>query len=153
MRKYIYLLLVVCVTLNSCIKQGLDDFPEYDEVLITDFDLEYRYVTTNANDVEQLSVITLVTDVIFDEESGTIIIDAAVPAATVNFPEQIRSQVNLTNITGYAKLSPAASIQPLNGAPVLGQVGDYSSPAEYKVLAADGKTTKKWIVTVNSLTF
>lgn len=151
MKKYLYILLLPFV-LGSCIKDGLDNYPVFDEAEITDFDLEYRYVQTNNYGVEQLAVITLNTTVNINEGSATIVVDAVVPGATDSFPESERSKVSLSDIVAYTKLSPAAKIEPVNGAPILGAPGDFSTSREYKVTAADGKTVKNWTITVQSLT-
>ncbi|GAB3664406.1 hypothetical protein GCM10028791_40070 [Echinicola sediminis] len=145
MKKSIYLLLFLIVTLSSCIEWGLEDLPEYDEASIIDFDFEHRFVSTNDNGVEKLSVVTLNSSLIINQELNQVVITATIPEATSNFPESERKKVSLASIIGYAKLSPAASIKPVAGAPELGKPGDFSQERRYIVTAADG-TSREWLI-------
>lgn len=150
MRKFIFLL-VFAPLFSSCIGWGLDELPVYDEAEITDFDLEYRYIVKNENGVERLAVKTLILDVQIDSEAKTIEATPELPDATNDFTEEERSKVTLTSITAYTKISPAAKIEPLDGAPVLGKPGDFSIDRQYNVTAADGKHSNVWTITVNPL--
>ncbi len=147
----ISLILLLGVFSTSCIKSGLEDLPVYKEAEIIDFDLEYRYTLTNENGIEYLAVKSLGGDVDIDTGSETVTVSPTVPEATDNFPESERQKVSLENIVAYAKLSPAAKITPLNGAPELGKPGDFSVQREYRVTAADGKTSRVWTIIVESL--
>lgn len=150
--KNIHIIWILLAVMNSsCIDWGLEELPAYDEAEITDFDLEYRYVTTNANGVEQLAVVTLGADVVISEDDATITVTPSIPAPSGSFTQEERRKVSLESIVAYAKLSPAAKIVPLDGAPKLGIPGNFSEVRRYKVVAADKKTSKEWTVIINSL--
>ncbi|TKG94980.1 DUF4361 domain-containing protein [Puteibacter caeruleilacunae] len=151
MKRLIYLLFFATITMTSCIDAGLDDLPIYDEAEITDFDLEHRYVTTNANGVERMTVVTLNADVEISEETNTVTVTASIPAPTTQFTQDERRKITLESITAYAKVSPAAKMEPIDGAPVLGKPGDFSVERSYRVTAADGKTSKVWTIKINPL--
>lgn len=150
MRKLIYVSLLL-LTLTSCIDSGLEDLPVYNEVEITSFDLEHRYLLPNANGVEHLAVVRLTSTAVIDKVAGTITVTATIPSPNSTFSQTERKKVTLKSIVGYTKLSPAARIEPLEGAPVLGILGDFSTVRKYKVTAADGVTTKIWTITVKPL--
>lgn len=137
--------------MTSCIEWGLDELPVYAEAEVTSFNLEHRYIVKNANGVEKMTIVTLNTDVQINKENGVITITASIPAPTSSLTQDERRKISLTSIVGYAKLSPAAKIEPIEGAPALGIPGDFSSERKYKVTAADGKTSKIWTVKVNPL--
>lgn len=142
--KKIYLILMILTILTpGCINWGLEELPTYQEADILDFDFEYRYTVKNDNGVEQLAVKTLNTDATIS--GNTVNNNVTVPAPSGSFTENIAAQVSLTNIIGYVKLSTAALIEPLEGAPELGTKGDYSKTLKYKVTAANGET-KIWTV-------
>lgn len=145
------LILLIGVITSSCITAGLEDLPVYQEAEILDFRLEYRYTKTHDNGVESLAVTTLGGEVDILEESAKITLSPTVPDASSSFPELERQKVSLSNIVAYAKLSPAAEIQPLNGAPELGVPSNFSQERQYKVIAADGKTTKVWTIVIKPL--
>lgn len=151
MKKIIYLLVILAFSATSCIEWGLEELPAYDEVEITDFDLEHRYTSANANGVESVVFTTLNTAVDINSENASITVTPSIPAPTSVFTQDIRRSIALTNIAGYVKLSPAAKIEPLNGAPELGIPGDFSTERQYRVTAADGKTSKVWTISVNPL--
>jgi len=151
MRKIYLIVTVLALLTSSCIGWGLDELPVYEEAEITDFDLEHRYIQQNVNGVEYLAVKTLSSDVVISAEDATITVTPSIPAPTENFTQEERRKITLENIVAYAKLSPAAKMEPLEGAPQLGIPGDFSSQRKYKVTAADGITSKIWTVTINSL--
>lgn len=140
---YIFTCIILLAT-SSCIGWGLEELPAFEEAEIKDFDFEYRYVIKNANGVEQMAVIKLITAVEFTENSISNTITIPEPSGT--FTEEIASQISLSNIIGYAEVSIAAHVKPIGSAPILGTIGDYSEIAEYEVKAADG-TIKVWSVT------
>lgn len=150
MRKILYLF-ILATLFSSCIDWGLDELPVYDEAEITDFDLEHRYVVKNENGVERMAIVALNLEVTIDSDTKIITVNPTVPPATGDFPEEERNKVSLSNITAYTKISPAAKIQPIDGAPELGKPGDFSTEQKYNVSAADGKTSNIWTIKVNAL--
>lgn len=145
-------MMTVSLLFVSCLKSGLEDLPAFEEVEITHFNLEHRYIAKNTNGIEQLVSKTLTNgDLVIDADNGTITVNPTIPGASSNFSQEERKKITLANIVVYTKLSPAASIAPLEGAPQLGVPGDFSVPRKYKVTAADGKTTKVWTITIGNL--
>ena len=60
-----------------------------------------------------------------------------------------KASVSLNNIVGYASISTAATIYPIDNAPRLGQRSDFSQKTyEYEVVAADGVTRKVWTLII-----
>ena len=149
MNKYLVIIVMVLIS-NSCInflEWGLDELPLNGEAEIQNFSFEYRFTVVNENGFPQLEFRTMVTAVTIDNTNVNCVV--TVPGPSGSFTEQIAGQVNLTNLVGYCTLSPAAIIEPLDNAPRLGSVGNWSqSPHRYKVTAADG-STKTWNVTVS----
>lgn len=143
------------VVLSSCLKTGLEDLPAFEEAEITDVKFDFRY--KDMEDINPLDgepivkVINLIVeDKVIDATASKIALTLRVPDVTSSFTENVRNTVTLSNIVGKFNLSTAATIAPLNGAPVLGMPGDFSSPRAYRVTAANG-TTKDWTVHVTSL--
>ncbi len=151
MKKIIYLLAIFVFTMTSCIDWGLEELPLYDEVEITAFDLEHRYTTKNANGVESVVFTKLNSTVDISTENATITVTATIPPPNQVFTQEIRRSISLEMIAGYFKISPAAKVEPLEGAPTLGVPGDFSAEWKYKVTAADGVAAKVWTVKVNPL--
>ena len=148
MKKVFLILSVVMFSLSSCIDWGLEELPVYDEADMLDFDLEYRYTDKNDNGYERLAVITLPSSSTIDEDNNTVTVEASVPDPAGSFTQEERNKVSLKSIVGYAKISPAATIQPIDGAPQLGIPGDFSSVVKYQVTAADEKTVKTWTINI-----
>ncbi len=151
MRKLIFIFSVLLLAMTSCIDWGLKELPVYNEAEMTAFNLEHRFVTKNANGIEMMAVVTLGGNVVIDEAAGTITLTPTIPAPTTTFTQAERRKVSLESIVAYGKLSPAAMIEPMDGAPVLGTPGNFSAERKYKVTAADGKTSKIWTIKVNPL--
>ncbi|MGV8136069.1 MAG: BT_3044 domain-containing protein [Mangrovibacterium sp.] len=151
MRKLIYILPILLLSVTSCLKSDLDELPAYEEAEMTDFDLEYRFAVKNSNEVDYLMVVTLTTSPVVDEVNSTITLSPKIPSPTGDFTVDERKKVSLTSIVGYAKVSPAAKVEPIEGAPVLGKPGDFTASRKYRVTAADGKTSKVWTIIINPL--
>lgn len=151
-KNIIYLQIVIFSFLfTSCLKSGLEDIPTYNDAEISNFQFEYRWMEI-VNGNNQLKVQTLNTTSIVNATNDTISCAVTVPAVSANFPLVVRDLVTLSNIVGYANISNAATIKPLSGAPVLGSVGDFSSPnLQYEVKAADG-TKKVWTLKITKFT-
>jgi hypothetical protein len=151
MKKLFFIFSILLLAMSSCIDWGLQELPVYTEAEITSFNLEHRYVVKNTNSVEMMAVVTLNTSVQINKDNATITVAASVPSATANFTLEERKKVSLESIVAYAKLSPAAKIEPMDGAPALGTIGNFTGERKYKVNAADGKTSKIWTIKVNPL--
>ncbi len=149
MNKYLFIIVMVLIS-SSCIdflEWGLDELPLNDEAEIQTFFFEYRFTVVNENGFPQVEFRTMETAVTKDNTNINCVV--TVPGPSGFFTEQVAAGVNLTNLVGYCTLSPAAVIEPMDNAPRLGGVGNWSqSPYRYKVTAADG-STKTWTITVS----
>ncbi len=133
---------------TSCLKSGLDDLPAFEDAEITSFKFEYRWVVKNV-DNDQLSVQTLDVTNTIDTENNVVDCTITVPAASDDFPTEVRDLVTESNIVGYCNISTAASLKPIGNAPKLGIIQDFSgSSFQYEVTAADGKTKKVWTINI-----
>lgn len=151
MKKILYICSVLLLTLTSCVSSGLEELPVYNEAEITNFNLEHRFLSTNANGIQYLEVVALGATVKIDAAAATITATPTIPAPTSAFTQNERRKVTLEKIVAYTKLSPAAKIVPLDGASVLGIPGNFTTERQYKVTAADGTTSKVWTIKVNPL--
>ncbi len=148
----IFLLLVLGTT--SCLTGNLEDIPEFTDAEITDVKFDFRYKDANSTWIDGEPVVKVVRLTVvktINAAAGTIEVNLSVPAPNASFTNDIRRQVALTNLVGKFNISTAATIEPLDGAPVLGVPGDFSTERKYRVTAADGKTKKDWTVKVNPL--
>lgn len=141
--KYI-LLLFACLSFSSCLESGLDDLPSYEEADIKAFTFEYRWMVKEGTS-EKLRVQKMSTDVDINIDNATVTCTITVPNVNGAFTQEIRDKVSLSNLNAYCTISTAATITPLEDAPVLGKIGDFSkSNMQYEVVAADGKNKKTW---------
>ncbi len=148
-RLYNILLSLICMTMfSSCLKAGLDELPAYEDADITGFKFEYRWYDDDNNRmcVEQMNVKTKI-----DNENLIVSCDIIVPMSDREFPEDIRSDVSLSNLVGYCDISTAAVVAPVGNSPKLGEIQDFSTQDEmcYKVTAANGDS-KIWTLRINS---
>ncbi|MDR1224964.1 MAG: DUF5018 domain-containing protein [Tannerella sp.] len=143
-------MMILSACMFSCLDAGLDELPVYTEADIVDFRFEYRYDNPDktwmdgSNAVEFIRLTT--ESQVFDSEKLTVALTVRVPEASGTFTENERAKVSLSGLVGYSYISTAALITPVDGAPRLGMPGDFSSPVNYRVTAADGKTVKTWTV-------
>lgn len=83
-----------------------------------------------------------------DEENNTVTCKITVPGTNALFTEQIRNEVSLSNIVCYIDMSTAARLKPLNGAPTLGEVQDFSAKDfRYLITAANGDK-REWTIKI-----
>ncbi|WP_299577974.1 DUF5018-related domain-containing protein [uncultured Sunxiuqinia sp.] len=144
---YFLTFIVVLLAFSSC-RMGLDELPTFEEAEMTDFWFEYREIITkqypDGSSYEQVEFTDLKSACSFEvlsESGGTV-----EGKVTIN-KSQTDKDIKLSSITGKAEISTAATISPLDGSPRLGSPGDYSGKVSYKVVAADGKTTKIFEIT------
>lgn len=139
------LLIFLMSTVSSCLKSGLDDLETYNEAEITNLNFEYRWWDDTNN---QMAVKTLNIEKQISKDDNLITCKLTVPAASGSFTDAVRQNVSLSNLIGYMDLSTAARIAPLNGAPKLGNPGDFSAKEfKYLVTAADG-TKREWTIKI-----
>jgi hypothetical protein len=143
MTKYVIIIALAFLSM-SCIDWGLEELPLHSNAEILNFRYEYRYSVNNTNGFPRLEYRIMNNAITISGDQVTNVL--TIPAPSGTFTADIASNVKLTNLVGYCDISDAARIEPLDGAPVLGTVGDWSQTRSYKVTAADG-TTKVWKIT------
>lgn len=133
---------VVGILFTSCLKSDLKDLPAFNDANIDRWDFEYRW--DNGGKFGLVRFSTAISSI----SNDTMYVRATVPNASASFPKSERDKVSLTNIIGMCNISTAATIAPISTAPKLGIPADFSSSAAYEVTAADGKTKKKWVLSL-----
>ena len=149
--------LLIALCSMSCLEHGFDDIETYTgNDILGVAGVYYRYYGTDTNPGSgetKVSQVTMSSNAKIDEENATVVCSVAVPSG---FPESQLYNVSLAYNNGdrqgllvTVNLSTAATIKPLDGAPKLGEPGDWSKPNRYLVTAANGKT-KEWTITLES---
>ena len=141
-------LLITTFSLGSC-KMGLDDLPTFEEAELINFWFEHREIVEKTNPdgskFEQVVFTDLKEICSFKKsEESNGIVKCVVTINSAASPKTI----DMTNIAGKANISTAAFIEPVNGSPKLGTMGDFSKPVTYMVTAADKETIKKYEISV-----
>ncbi len=161
--KFIILGLLVLVSstmLTSCLKMGLDELPAFEDANITDIGFEFRFedptdVWTDGSSTVKFVKMGMTKEIKKAGENGnvsdSIIVTLTIPAPSGSFTREQRQKISLTSLVGYVYLSTAAKVQPIDDAPAFGKPGDYTKIRQYKVTAADGKTSKIWNIRVKKL--
>ncbi len=114
---------VIGFIFSSCLKSDLPQIKDSDLKNITDFIYFYKYQDTtivNAgtpNAQTNVSVKTLTLNITKTISNDTVYVT---PTFSASFPLKEKVKVSLTHINATATIPNAASIEPLNGAPVLG---------------------------------
>ena len=152
--------LIVTTTLTSCLKSGLDEMPAFSDADITNIGFEYRYEDSSDKWTDGSNTVKNITMGLTKEikkagangnGSDSIIISLSVPAPSGSFTREERQKISLTSLVGTVYLSTAATVEPVGDAPIFGEPGDYTKIRQYKVTAADGKTSKIWNIRVKKL--
>lgn len=147
MKKFINIILLIFLmgAVSSCLKSGLDELPTYEDAEITNLNFEYRWWDEANN---QMAVKTLTIEKNISTDDNLITCKLTVPDASGSFTDAIRQGVSLSNLIGYMDLSTAARIKPLNGAPKLGELADFSAKEfRYQVTAANG-IKREWTIKI-----
>lgn len=145
-------LLLVIISLSSCLKDNLPAYPLWDGNSINNVYVEYRYNSDqmyNGDPVvayKRLSVSQTI-----DSDNSTISLDITVPGASGSFTTAIRDQVSQSNLWIYFDLSTASTISPTGNTPEPGYSTDLTKPQSYVVTAANGQE-RTWTIIVTSFT-
>lgn len=132
------------LVLASCINANLEEIESYSDSNIIDIRFEYRWIDSN----NQLHVKTLNVEKTISDDTHIVECTIKVPDTDNFFTEEIRNNVSLSNICGYFILSTGASVSPLENAPVMGKISDFSNKNfDYEVTAANGSKTI-WKLTI-----
>lgn len=153
MKKVFYNLLFVLlvISLSSCLKGGLEEFPVYEDAEITSVStVRYRYVSDEkAPKSEEFLIkevdLNYTSDI--DTEAGVVTIHATVSA---EFPASELKNLSKSELVIAVALSTAARLTPTNSSPKLGVPGDWSKENSYVVEAATGRK-KNWTIDLVSL--
>lgn len=154
MKKVFYnlFLMLVMISLSSCLTSGLDDLPVYEEAEITSVSaVRYRYISDDISPATGQKIVkevnmTYTSEI--DAEAAIVRISVTTPE---NFPEtELNNLSTSANLLVSVGLSTAARLAATNGSPDLGTPGDWSKPNTYTVEAANGKK-KNWTIEIISL--
>lgn len=149
MKKNIFFMIIGCMLLfTSCLKSGLDDIENSELCAISSLTMEYRWISQNANGYDQLSRQQMTLSKNTPDGNNEIRFTVTVPAVSSSFPKEVRDHVSLDGLYLITVISPAAKIQPLNGAPKLGVPGEFEigKDYQYEVIAANGNSSVYHIV-------
>ena len=152
MRKFLSIIAVMllAVVSTSCLKHDLEDLEVYSENDIVSVQGVYwRWIGTEvipgSGEPQVYQKQMNVRNADLNKEAATLSFKYQIPD---NFPADQKSQVTASKLVVILNISPAAVIEPVEGAPKLGAPGDWSKANKYKVTAADG-SSKVWTVTVS----
>ena len=154
MKRYSFLLLAVLfsVCFSSCLKEGLEEGELSTECDVTNIHFEHRWATEMfAPGMYQLNFVEMSVEKNIDTENCVVEVEITVPAVSDTYPQEQYDATTLSNIACSFEVSRAASVKPLAGAPVLGELGDYTQDWTYRVTSASGEY-KDWVVKVVSFT-
>jgi hypothetical protein len=156
--KFLIFAIGALFSFTSCLKSGLDELPAFEDTEIANIFFEHRYLDpndqwTDGSSIVQFQRLDVSKEIKTNEAASedSVIVTLSIPMPSGSFTTEERQKVSLESIVCYMNISTAAKIEPLDGAPVLGKPGDFTSPRKYKITAADGKTTRTWVIKVNPL--
>lgn len=155
MKKILFLFSLVMLSMTSCLKHDLEEMESSDLCDLANVEFEYRWTEEivdaegNPTGVHELQYKVLEVEKTKDETNHKYDLKISVPLPDATFTKEIRDQVSLDKIVGLFTVSTASRVEPLNGAPVLGKVGDFSNgPFTYRVIAASGTYTD-WVINIS----
>lgn len=147
----------------SCQKLIIQEPPSKDNSM-TNFSFFYQYPDTTwsnysdndwtSHGLKQITSISMNTISLTDLNypvtisNDTVYVTPVIPSSGI--PQGQLHNISLSKIWATASIPATSTIKPLNGAPVLGTIGDYSKPVTYQVTAADG-STKDWVIVATPL--
>jgi len=150
--KSIIVILSLATIFTSCLKKGLDTFPNWNQNDINNVYVEYRYNgTTQYNGQPVVEYKRLTVNQTIDKVNKTANITIAIPAASGSFTAAVKNAITQSNIIPYFDVSTAASMEGVEGTPNPGNVSDMTKTLKYKVTAANG-TAVVWTINVTSFT-
>ena len=152
MKKNIFFMILGCMLLfTSCLKSGLDEIEDSNLCAISSVTMEYRWIVQNVNGYDQLSRQQMTLSNNVPNENNEIRFTITVPTASSSFPDDVRNAVTLDGLYLVMVISPAAKIEPLNGAPALGLPGAFTTGKDYQyeVTAANGNKAVYHVVIEN----
>lgn len=146
---------ILYMSFTSCLKQGLEDLPEFNLNDITGVQrVEYRFVSDMISPVDGEKVVKFVNlgkSATIEAGQNKVTIQVTVPPASGTFPASEKVKCTKSNIAVMVAISTAARLTPVGDAPLLGVPGDWSKANRYIVTAADG-TSREWSIEIVSFT-
>lgn len=146
--RYLFLLILLAVSLSSCLKSGLPSAKNSSLNVMTSFNYEYRWSDTSYTLPGTPQADTTITVQMVQLGNSVTISNDTVytyPSYPGNLPAAQTSHVTLAHIWAYASIPDASIIRPLNSSPELGVPGDFTKPVSYQIIAADGSKAS-WVV-------
>lgn len=153
MKKFLNILaaMLLAVFATSCMEHDLEELDLHSGCDITARDLYWRWISdeihpgTGANKVKQVRIPYYSAKSVIDKENATCHIEYSVSNA--NMDDTQKAAFTETKAVVVVTISTAAIIKPIDGAPKLGEPGDWSKPNKYEVTAANGDK-KIWTITI-----
>lgn len=153
--KRLYLILVALLPLlaTSCLNTDVDESQYSRDCDINSISFEHRWaVQSEVDGIWTLNFKELQVESTIDKDKNVITVDIKVPAADASYPESERGKTDISSLACSFFVSNAAKVTPLQGAPQLGKLGDFSAKAfRYRVTSASG-LYKDWNIIINSFT-
>jgi hypothetical protein len=142
------------VLFSSCLKHDLPKYPVSGLDFIDKVYFQYRWLDSNniSNGQPVVAIENLNVTQTIDSVNNVISLQIQVPAANGDFDAYQHAQVSLKNLWALMDISQAATIAPVDSAPVLGYAGDFSTAQKYTVTAANPDSSRVWTITVTSFT-
>lgn len=154
MKKILFLLTVLMVSLTSCLKSDMEEVEGSTNCELSNVEFEYRWTADiigsdgKPTGVSELQYKKLDVAKTIDKDNGKVTLKLTVPKVSGNFTGEIRDKVSLSNIVGMFTVSSACNVKPLNGAPKLGVVGNFSEKTyTYRLTAAAGNYID-WVIDI-----
>lgn len=154
MKKFLYLIigtLLGTALFSSCLNSDIDESEYSVECEVSNVEFEHRWaIESNVEGIYTLYFKGLDITKVIDAEKLEVLLNITVPGTSGNFTSEIRDEVSLSKIACILTVSRGAKVTPLNGAPVLGTLGDYSGKTyTYRVTSASGNY-KDWTIVISS---
>lgn len=153
--KKILFLFSLLLSMASCLEHGLEEVESSTLCDLSNVEFEYRWTKEvvgsdgKATGVHELHYKVMTVERTKDEANHKMNLKITVPMPdNKDFTNEIRQQVSLQNLVGKFTVSTAAKVVPLNNAPTLGIVGDFSGKTyTYRVIAASGDYID-WVINI-----
>ena len=146
--KSIMAMVVMALSLTSCLESNLEELPTYEGNDITSVKAYYRYIDSSTsipasgeNAVKQKQLHVDASNI--DADNATCNVAFGVPT---NFSETEKAGASLNKLVVVLNVSSAAVVTPIEGSPKLGTPADWTTPHKYSIKAANGKI-KIWTIT------
>lgn len=138
--------ILACFSFSGC-SMGLDDQPAFNKHDITAIKFERRVIELR----DVAIVINGVTEVIQEE---VVVFKPIGVSTSISAPDKLIASstslsTDISNMVCTVSISPGAKIEPINGAPRFGAVGDYGVDRQYKITSANKKECSVWTIRVD----